>query len=326
LKVLLTGANGFVGSHVLDNLRARGVPTAVLLRPSCDKGFIQPHLASVETRTGTITDPDSLRRAMAGVTHVIHCAGLTRARSKSEFFEVNQAGTRNVIEAANAQSDRVRRLLHVSSLAAIGPAGAAKPAREEDAPHPVSEYGKSKLAAELEVRSHCRAEFVIVRPPAVYGPRDNAFLSLFKAVNNHLLPRTSASQTLSLVFVADLAHAIVTCLDHPAAGGKAYFVASPEITTGRGMAQEIAAQIGHWTIPCPMPVALFWPVCVLGELWSRLTRKARMLNLQKFAELRAPGWVCDPSLLRREVGCECKTLLKEGVMHSLAWYREKGWL
>ena len=325
MKVLLTGASGFVGSHVLDSLRTRGIPTAILLRPTSDRQFIQPHLATVELHNGSIGNVESLKSAMPGITHVIHCAGLTRARTSSEFSEVNQIGTRNVITAINAQAG-VKRLVHISSLAAIGPAGRDQPAREDDTPHPVSHYGKSKLAGETEVRQHCRTEFVLLRPPAVYGPRDNAFLSLFQAVKRHLLPRPSATQALSLVFVKDLADAIVACLDHPAAGGKAYFVSGREVATARDLADEIAAQFNHWTVPVPLPPVLLWPVCLFRELWSHLTRRASLLNLQKFAELRAPGWVCDPSRLEREVGFTCNTKLKEGVARTLLWYREQRWL
>jgi nucleoside-diphosphate-sugar epimerase len=325
LKVLLTGANGFVGSHVLDSLRTRGIPTTLLLRPSCDKGFIQEHLGTVEVLGGSITKPDSLRPAMEGVTHVIHCAGLTRARNEAEFLSVNRDGTRNVVEAANAQQG-IQRIVHVSSLAAAGPAAATCPAREQDPARPVSQYGRSKLAGETELRERCRTDFVVIRPPAVYGPRDKAFLSLFKAVQNHLLPQPSARQALSLVYVKDLAEVIVNCLLLPAAAKATYFVAAPEITSGRALAREIAEQIGHWTIPCPTPPAVFLPLCLLNEAWSRVMGKASMLNLQKFAELRAPGWVCDPSLLKRQTGLECRTTMKEGVSRSLAWYRRETWL
>jgi nucleoside-diphosphate-sugar epimerase len=324
LKVLLTGANGFVGSHVLDQLRTRRIPTVLLLRPASDKSFIQPHLPGVQVCNGSITDLDSLSRAMAGISHVIHCAGLTKALSASEFSAVNQGGTRNVVTAANSAS--VQRLVHVSSLAAIGPAKAAHPAREDDPPHPVSQYGRSKLEAETEVSKKCQGEFVILRPPAVYGPRDKAFLSLFKAVGHHLLPRTNSSQDLSLVFVEDLAEVIVASLEKPVARGRAYFVAAPEVVTGRQMAEEIAGQIGHWTVPLPLPVALFWPVCLFRELWARIARRASLLNLQKFAELRAPGWVCDPSRLKQELGLECRTLLQGGIAQTLSWYRSQGWL
>ena len=277
-------------------------------------------------RPGSIGDPQSLRQAMAGITHVIHCAGAARASRVSEFYEVNQAGTRNVVSAVNGQEGRVQRMVHVSSLAAAGPAVRDAPAREETPPHPVSEYGKSKLAGELEVSNHCRAEYVILRPPAVYGPRDAEFLRLFQAVKSHVLPKPSGGQALSLVFVQDLAEAVVACLTHPAAVGKTYFVATREIVTARSMADEIAAQMNVWTLPLPLPRALLWPVCLVREGLSRLTGRPSVLSLQKFAELRAPGWVCDPSRLAREIGCACTTTLKAGVAQTLTWYRQHHWL
>lgn len=324
MKILLTGASGFVGSHVLDKLRALGVPTAILLRSTSNRRFIQTHLSWAEARPGSISDPPSLRQAMAGITHVIHCAGCTRALRIPEFYEVNRDGTRNVIQAASAQPG-IRRVVHISSQAASGPAMPHRPALEQDAPHPVSEYGKSKLAGEMEVLAHCRPEFVILRPPGVYGPRDVEFLRLFKAVQAHLLPRPGP-QALSLVFVQDLAQAIVTCLDHPAAARKTYFAACPEIVTARSMAREIAIQMGVWTVPLPLPALMLWPLCLGQQIMSRLTGRASVLDLQKFAELRAPGWVCNPGLLERETGCACPTTLKPGIGQTLRWYRQERWI
>jgi nucleoside-diphosphate-sugar epimerase len=326
LKILLTGASGFVGSHILDSLRARGLKTVLLLRPTSNTQFIASHLPAVEQRPGSISDPESLRQAMAGITHVIHCAGATKANRVSGFYEANHTGTRNVVSAVNAQGGQVQRLVHISSLAAAGPALRDAPAREVDPPRPVSEYGKSKLAGELEVRNHCRAEHVILRPPAVYGPRDAEFLRLFKAVKSHVLPKPSNAQALSLVFVQDLAEAVVTCLTHPAAAGKTYFVAAREVVTARRMAEEVADQMGVWTLHLPVPTALFWLVCLSGEVTARLTGKPSVLSLQKFAELRAPGWVCDPTRLERETGCTCPTTLRAGAAQTLAWYQQHHWL
>ena len=323
---MLTGASGFVGSHILDSLRRRGIPTALLLRPGSSRRFIAPHLAEIELRTGSIDDPESLQRAMAGITHVIHCAGATRASRVAGLYEVNQAGTRNVVNAVNGQQGQIQRLVHISSLAAAGPAQPEKPAREQDPPRPVSEYGKSKLAGEQEVRVHCRTEHVILRPSAVYGPRDAEFLRLFQAAKWHLLARLGGGQTLSLVFVRDLAEAVATCLDHPAAASKTYFVAAREVVTARRMAEEVAAQMNVWTVPLPVPLALLWLMCLAQEIRSRLTGKPNVLSLQKFAELRAPGWVCDPTLLERETGYACPTTLKTGVAETLSWYRQQHWL
>ena len=326
MKVLLTGASGFVGSHILDALRARDVPVALLLRTSSDKRFLSQHLSKVESRTGSINDLESLNTALGGISHIIHCAGCTKARKNAEFYIINQLGTRNVVTAANARGGQIERLVHISSLAVTGPATPDKPARENDRPNPISSYGKSKALAESELRDKCEVPFTILRPPAVYGPRDNGFFPMFQAVSRHILPRPSATQMLSLVFAEDLARGIVEALLDPMAAGRTYFISSAEIVSGRQMADEIAAKMGHWTAPLPMPPALLWPVCLAQEVFSHLTGKPMLLNLQKYAELRAPGWVCDPSLLKSDLNFECQTSLKEGVATTLDWYRQHEWL
>lgn len=327
MKVLLTGASGFVGSHILDSLRARDIPTAVLLRPSSNRLFVEPHLPGLQMCTGSINDPQTLDPALEAVTHVIHCAGATKALHVSEFHHVNHVGTKNLVDAVNRRAGRIQRFVHISSLAAGGPATPDRPATESDPPQPVSEYGRSKLAGELEVREHCKAEHVVLRPPGVYGPRDTAFLALFQAIQKHLLPLFGGGrQPLSLVFVKDLAEAAVTCLTHPAAAGNTFYVAAAEFINTRALAEAIARQLKIWTVPLPLPILALWPFCFLQELLSRITRRPNVLSLQKYAELRAPGWVCDSGRLRQELGISCPTLLTEGITRTLQWYREQSWL
>lgn len=348
MKILLTGTNGFVGSHVLDQLLVQNISTVVLLRPSSDRRFIAGHLGSgtgvspvptkkshgrdarattVEVRTGGIDQPATLDAALEGVTHVIHCAGATKALNAAGFFAVNHLGTRHLIEAVNRRGSQIQRFVHVSSLAAAGPATSERPKRESDLPAPVSDYGRSKLAAEREVIGRCKTDWAIIRPPAVYGPRDAEFLRLFKAVKSHVLPRFGGGrQQLTLVFVADLAAAIVTVLTHPQAGRKVFFAGSPEVVTAAELAQRIATESGGWTIPLPLPNAVLWLACQMAEMKSRLTKKADVLNAQKWAELKAPGWVCDVTRLREELGVECRTSLQDGVVQTRDWYRAQGWL
>ena len=270
-------------------------------------------------------NPADLHQSLAGISHVIHCAGATRARNNTEFYEVNQQGTRNVVEAVNANA-AVQRLVHISSLAASGPSSPGRPRREEDAPQPVSEYGKSKLAGELEVQNSCRPDYVILRPPAVYGPRDVEFLRLFKAVKNHLCPKPCPRQELSLVFVLDLARCAVNCLDSRAVSRKTFFVACEEMLNAGLMAQEIASLMRTWTLPLPLPIFVLWLVCLGQQSQTWLTGKPNILGLQKFAELRAPGWTCGSSRLEAETGSRCPTRFREGAAQTLAWYREQHWL
>lgn len=327
MKVLLTGASGFVGSHIFDQLLARQIPTVVLLRPTSDRRFIADRLAMAEVRIGGIDQPSSLSSALIGVTHVIHCAGATKALSADGFFAVNQLGTRHLVEAVNRLGSQIQRFVHISSLAASGPATAEKPMRESDGPSPVSDYGRSKLAAEREVMEHCRTDWVILRPPAVYGPRDGEFLRLFKAVKSHLRPCFGGGrQQLSLVYVEDLAAAVMAALTHPAASRKIFFAGSPEMVTAAELGERIAEEMKVWTMPLPLPNAVLWLACQCAELVSRMSKKANVLNAQKFAELKAPGWVCDVSRMKDELGFECCTPLGDGLKKTLAWYRAQGWL
>ncbi len=327
MKVLLTGANGFVGSHILAELHTRKIPCSILLRPSSNTRLIQGLLPGLDVRTGSIDDPASLDGALHDATHVIHSAGRTKALRTSEFFETNQAGVRRLVEAANRCQGRIQRLVHVSSLAAGGPAPRSRPATEADPPKPVSPYGESKLEGEREVAKRCQTEWVIVRPPAVYGPGDGEFLRLFQAVKSHLLPRFGGGrQALSLVFVRDLARVLIDCLSHPRAAGKTFYAASTEIVTALELAREIAGGMQTWTVPLPLPTAALWPVCCLQELISRATGKASVLDRAKYAELRAPAWVCDPGRLTRELGLACETGLSAGISETLAWYRLQKWL
>lgn len=295
----------------------------VLLRKGSSTRWITEQLPGAEIRFAPLLDAEGLKAATAGVTHVVHCAGCTRSLNRQGFFEANAQGTRNLIAALDQSS--LESFVHVSSLAVAGPATSKAPATEEQAPAPLTAYGQSKLAAEEAVRAGYPNRHVILRPPAVYGPRDGEFFRLFEAVSRHLGPRPSR-QELSLVYVKDFAETAAQVLTRGEAQGKTYNVACAEVATARGMAAEIERQMETWTVPVPLPNAVFWALCFGQDCVSRITKRANVLNMQKYAELSAPGWVCSTEKLQRELGLSCDTTLEKGIRQSLSWYREAGWL
>jgi nucleoside-diphosphate-sugar epimerase len=327
MKVLLTGANGFVGSHILDQLCAAGHPVRVLLRKTSRTRFIENHLPGAEVRYGSVTDAGPVQEAMRGADCVIHCAGKTKAIRAAEYDAVNLEGTRNVVRAVNAEKGTVKHLIHISSLAANHPAGADAPALETDAPRPVSEYGRSKLRAEELVRETCQAPFTILRPSAVYGPRDADFLPVFKAVRRHVMPLIGGGRMqLSLVYVGDVAAAALRCVGNPLAYRKTYHVASPEPCATRDFLREIAAVMKVRTVPVYIPFALLYPVALGRELLARATGKPNILSSQKLREMKAPGWVCSTDLIRRDLQFTAATRLPEGIARTITWYEQNGWL
>jgi nucleoside-diphosphate-sugar epimerase len=327
VKVLLTGANGFVGSHILDHLLDRGVPTVALLRHTANLRWIQPRLDKTEIRWGSVTDGPSLPDALRDVTHVIHCAGVTKAVNRAEFHRVNQLGTRALVDAVNQLQPPVQRLVLISSLAASHPATDAAPANEEDPPGPVTEYGRSKLAGEAEVQSCCRVPFVILRPAAVYGPRDRDFLHLFRAVRSRFVPLFGGGrQQLSLVYAPDVAEIAVASLELRAAEGQVFNVAAPGVVTASTLVAALTHRFGRKVMAPALPAALLRPLCATFQLWAQLASRPHILSLEKYAELAAPGWVCRVDKLREVLGLECRTSLEEGLDRTLSWYRQEGWL
>jgi nucleoside-diphosphate-sugar epimerase len=327
VKVLLTGANGFVGSHILDQLLDRGVPTVALLRHTASLRWIQPKLDRIEIRWGSVTDGASLPDALRDVTHVIHCAGVTKAVRRDEFHRANQLGTRALVDALNQRQPPVQRLVAISSLAASHPGTDDAPANEDDPPGPVTEYGRSKLAGELEIQSRCRVPFVILRPAAVYGPRDRDFLHLFRAVRSRFVPLFGGGrQQLSLVYARDVAEIAVATLEPRAAEGQIFNVAAAGVVTARTLVATLAHRFGRRIVAPALPTAFLWPVCATFQLWARLASRPHILSLEKYAELAASGWVCRVDKLREVLGLECRTTLEAGLDLTLSWYRREGWI
>lgn len=327
MRILLTGANGFVGSHILDELRENGFDVTVLLRRSSDTQFIESHLTQgVSVHYGSLADVDALAGAAANVDAIVHCAGKTKALTAAEYHEVNENGTRHVVLAAS-RIGTIRHLVFISTLAVSGPGTPAHPAQETDPPHPVTIYGKSKLAAEEIVKGEDTLAWTILRPAAVYGPRDRDFLQIFRSAKRGWVPLPGGGrQALSLAYGRDVAVAVRRCLGCSEAFGKTYHVASQPPHTGEDLAGEIAHAIRRPVRTLSIPAAVLYSACVIQEGVSRIRQRPHILNRQKWAELRAPGWVCSTDRIREDLGFIASTTLNDGVAETAAWYGKQGWL
>jgi 2-alkyl-3-oxoalkanoate reductase len=328
VKVLVTGASGFLGSHVAEQLVAAGHQVVALVRRSSNVKFLSG-LKGVELAYGAIEDLASVRAAMKGIDGVVHAAGLVKARGEEEFFAINVGGTKNLLDAAEAEG-AVKRFVFVSSLAAVGPSDDGKPVLGQCEPRPVTHYGRSKLEAErLVVAAKDQLSVVVLRPPMIYGPRDNESFAFFQSVSRKFLPYLGdGKNTLSVIYASDAASACLRALEsEDVVSGSTYFIDDGKVYVWKDMLAEIERAIGAdaW-VRFSVPISILKGAALASESLGRLTGKAVMLTRDKVNELSAPHWVCDSGDTRRDLGWEPKVQWPEGTRKAVAWYRENKWL
>lgn len=320
MKALVTGATGFVGSHLVAALRRRGDEVTILLRSPGKAGILEDH--TLHTVQGSLTDPAALAQAVQGQDIIYHVAGLTAARDEAEFLRINREGTSRLLDAA-ARAGAPRFVL-VSSLAAAGPTTPGQPLTGREDPRPVTAYGRSKLAAEEVVRSG-PLPWTIIRPPTVYGPRDTEVLKVFRIARYGIAPVFGGgTQHISVIYGPDLAEALAAA-GHAGAEGT-FYASHPDIVTSGQFVREIGAAMKRNVRVIPVPEPLGRALLHLTGGIARLAGQATILNPDKANEFFQPAWTCDPAALVATTGWQAAHGLPEGLRATLDWYRAAGWL
>ena len=293
-----------------------------LVRKTSDRARLPE---GVEFAEGSLLDEDSLQRGVAGCAGVVHLAAVLKVRSNREFKVYNADATVQLGRIARAAG--VERFVFCSSLAAAGPAPGVGRRRPKDQPQPITDYGKSKLAAEQALTAAAGAMRVtIIRPPAVYGPYDASFLTLVRSVNRGLRRTLGEGQKFSLIHGADLGEAFALALEADLPNGSVWFATDGVDHTDDELARTIAATLGRRAINLRAPLALARGVAALNELRGRLTGRAVFLNRQKIRELTQPNYTCDDAAFRAATGFANKWDLAGGMRQTIDWYKRKGWL
>jgi nucleoside-diphosphate-sugar epimerase len=327
MKVLVTGASGFLGGHVAEMLSARGDHVRALVRKTSQRGHLEK-LANVELFEGSIEEVDKAAQAVEGVDAVVHAAGLVKARSVDEFFAINVGGTSNLIEAARRRKDKLRRFVLVSSLEACGPSDDGSPV-PSDQENPITAYGRSKLAAEkVALAAKDDVRLVTLRPGAIYGPRDGEIFEMFKSIQRGLLPLVGGGGAKGVwVYATDCAAACVRAIDADVPSGRTYFVddGCGPLTLRQMLDDSERALERRALLRANLPAPVFMTIARGVQAFGKVANRAVMLTPEK-ANMLLQHWVCSSEDTRRELGWEPKVPWSEGVKLAVAWYRENGWL
>ncbi len=316
-RVLLTGATGFVASHIAGAFVEAGYEVLCGVRASSDMRWISDlpiERVSLDLKGGA----EGLPRAVENADLVVHAAGITRARRVEDYHSVNAEGTRRLAVAAFEAG--VRRFVLISSLAARGP---DDPTKDD---HPESAYGRSKLEAEAYLRSlGGRMEAVVLRPAAVYGPRDTDLLPLFKMANRGWLPLPSGANLLQPVYATDVARAALAAVREPLGFGP-FPVAENRLYTWKEVIAGLEKALGRTVRTVRLPAAAFTLAGRSAEWAARPFSAVPVFDERRGRDLAVHTWTCDISATEKALGWRAEVALSEGLERSARWYGQAGWL
>jgi UDP-glucose 4-epimerase len=321
-RVLITGASGFVGYHLITAALAAGLEVHAAIRLSSNVDHLEP--LNLKYVVPDFEDIDSLKALLEHYQYdyIIHAAGQTRARSEFEMNRVNTFYTGNLALAAQEANIPLKKFVFISSLAAIGPIGYNEEWPEVKEPAPVTSYGKSKLLAEQFLPA-TSLPWVVLRPTAVYGPREKDLFVLFKTFKRGWEPYIGRfSQRLSFVYVVDLARVAVQALTAPGTA------VSYNISDGRqydryALAEIVKKMLQVRTFRFHLPLGLIRLVAGLLEYTSS---GVPLLNREKLRELTAPSWNCSIQRLQHDLGFQPAYDLETGMQETIRWYISNKWI
>ena len=336
MKILITGASGFIGSFIVEEALRRGMETWAAVRGSSKRDFLQDeriHLIELN-----LDSEQLLEQQLRGhqFDYVVHAAGVTKCLNTADFRRINTEGTKHLVQALIALKMPLKRFVYLSSLSVYGAIHEQQPyveIKEHDTPCPNTEYGKSKLEAERWLDS-LNADspssifpYVILRPTGVYGPRERDYFLMAKSIKQHSdFAVGFQQQDITFVYVLDVVQAVFLACEKGQTGRK-YFLSDGEVYQSATFSNLIRKELGNpWWIRITAPIWVLRVITFFGDKWGHITGKISALNNDKYHILKQRNWRCDIEPARRELGFAPQYTLEKGVPLTIKWYQANGWL
>jgi nucleoside-diphosphate-sugar epimerase len=322
----VTGGTGFIGSHLVERLIARGYAVRCLVRDTKKLGYLAN--LPIEVFHGDLFSTDVLASAVAGVDYIYHVAGVVASKTKEGFYKGNRDATRNLIETTARVNPGLKRFVFVSSLAAVGPGVDRIPVDELTAYHPITTYGKSKMEAELEVKKFGdKLPITIVRPPAVYGPRDPATFDFFRTIYGGLEPIVGfKDKFVTLVHSTDLVSGIVLAGESDRSSGETYFLGSEATYSWNEIGSVTKQVMKKKALRVRLPEPLVYAVAATVGFLTSFGAKPSVLNFEKGRDMVQGNWTVDVSKAKRDFGFKQEVALEDGVRQTVQWYLDNQWM
>lgn len=326
MKTLVTGGTGFIGSHLIERLLGKGYEVLCVAKDVLNRELLER--AGCKVVLADLNNGISWDSLLDGVDCVYHVAGVTRCRSPREYYEGNYRATKHFVDICVNLRSSLKRFVYVSSLTAVGPSLDGRPVDETSPYHPVSHYGKSKMLAELEVlRVSDRLPMTIVRPSAVYGPRERDMYDYMRLIKKGIQPLVGfRSKLMSLIHSDDLVDGIIRSGESEIAVGKTYLLGSEAIYSVREIGRAISCAVHRHPLCVGLPHCLIYAVGGIATLVGKATGQQVFFNIEKVKESVQPAWTCSVEKAKSELGFHQSVELVEGMKSTYSWYCKNGWM
>ena len=332
MKILVTGASGFIGSYIVEEALRQGMETWAAVRPTSSRKYLQDE--RIHFINLNLSSEEELEKELAPheFDYIVHAAGATKCLHAEDFYKVNTEGTKHLVNVLLRLQMPIRRFVFVSSLSIFGAIREEQPYQEiseHDTPKPNTAYGKSKLEAERYLDSiGNNFPYIILRPTGVYGPREKDYFLMAQSIKQHTdFSVGFKPQEITFVYVMDVVQAVFKCIGSPQAVGRAYFLSDGQVYNSRRFSDLLQQSMGNpWVLHIKAPLWFLRIVCALSGTLSKVTGRMNALNMDKYHILRQRNWQCDIEPARRDFGYEPQWPLERGVQAAVRWYRENGWL
>ncbi|GMR25556.1 MAG: NAD(P)-dependent oxidoreductase [Ignavibacteria bacterium] len=323
---VVTGSNGFVGSHLVDLLLEKDFSVRCIVRESSNLKWLEGK--DVEIYKCGLFDKEGLATALKDADYIYHVAGVVKSKTKEGYYTGNVETTRNLLEVARENSSNLKRFLIVSSQTVSGPSFDGKPVNEESDYRPLTTYGKSKYEEEKLTLSYSdKLPITICRAPAVYGERDTEIFIYFQNFAKGITTKIGFDKKiLSLIHVDDLVDGFYKASMSEKAKGEIYFISSEKFYSWDEINSITSKVLNKKVIKILVPHTVVYMIAAIAQFFSLFSSKAATLNLEKAKDLVQHAWICDTSKAMRDFDYRQNISIEEGIKRTCEWYKEMGWI
>jgi len=323
---VVTGANGFVGSHLVDLLLEKSFSVRCVVRKSSNLRWLEGK--DIQLYNCGLYDKEGLTEALSGAHYIFHVAGIVKSKTKEGYFNGNVESTKNLLEIAQKNRSTLKRFVVVSSQTVTGPTLGDKLVNEESECKPLTTYGRSKLEQEKVTLSFKdELPVTICRGPAIYGERDTEIFIYFQNFARGISTTIGFDKKqVSLIHVIDMADGLYRAAISEKAKGEIYFITSEKFYSWDEVNSVTSKVLGKKPIVIPVPHFLVYTIAAIAQFFSMFSSKAATLNIEKAKDLVQHAWTCDPAKAMRDFGFKQNISLEEGVKRTCEWYKEVKWI